>query len=191
MFSRSEIADQVDPLNHTTGQKALERKLLHGFVVYMVYMPRFVHWIAIDSLVSKRAFWFPTIHPRNHDRFYAVTTGAMQTTTTRYNGAHTSVHTYTSRDTIPTQSRSQSIPLNQIVRNGNTVQIVLIYSFQEKFRTGASDKIETHRPSYIIQRNQTALSAWWKISEKLSITMRTTMIELRLTPSSFNAFYLR
>lgn len=102
----------------------------------------------------------------------------------------TYIRTHT-RDTIPTQSRSQSIPLNQIVRNGNTVQIVLIYSFQEKFRTGASDKIETHRPSYIIQRNQTALSAWWKISEKLSITMRTTMIELRLTPSSFNVFYLR
>ena len=127
---------------------------MHDFAVYMVYMARFVHWIAIDSLVSKRAFWFRTIHPRNHGRFYAVTIDATQTTATRYNGAHTAeTHAYTRAraHVYNTSFNPVGIPVDSAESDSlkwkhGPSSSVLTYSFREKFRTGVSDKIETHRP---------------------------------------------
>lgn len=82
-FSRWKIGGgQVDPVNRVTEQGASERKLSYGFAVYMVYTVRFVHWTTIGSLVSKRAFWLPTIHPRNHQQILrGCHPNAGQTTT--------------------------------------------------------------------------------------------------------------
>lgn len=153
---------QVDPVNRVTQsgeRQSVNCRTVSRFIWFIRH--RFAHWPTIgSSLVSKRAFWFPTIHPRNHQQILrGCDPNAGQTTTNTY------IHIiYRARYTKEWWSGfgtdGISLPFNRTASNGNTGS--LIYSVPRK---SFPDKMEA---PCVIWTDQTVLFGWWKISEKLT-----------------------